>query len=205
MVWVWIWKISPKNVKLFNFFPSGQKNLFGLGHKVPGLKAGQPLIYCGSKVSSGKLPKSESAYIAPTEEGWAQKVPGWIKLSGMTSDEKKPRGMRNHGICGLNNPGLGTFTDVIKIIVLASTVLWSEESSQDGSWKNENPVMSFPIKRRINTDLFIDRMAALYLVESWIRHRTNEGDQRVGTSWMEEQAYLEKSGVNLSWDDKNRT
>jgi len=25
MVWVWIWKISPKNVKLFNFFPSGQK------------------------------------------------------------------------------------------------------------------------------------------------------------------------------------
>jgi len=35
------------------FFPSGQKNLFGLGTKVPGSKAGRPLIYCGSKVSSG--------------------------------------------------------------------------------------------------------------------------------------------------------
>jgi len=33
-------------------FPSGQKNLFGFGRKVPGLKACQPLIYCGSKVSS---------------------------------------------------------------------------------------------------------------------------------------------------------
>jgi len=51
-VWVWNWKISPKNVKFFNFFPLSQKkNLFGLGRKVPGLKVGRPLIYCGSKVS----------------------------------------------------------------------------------------------------------------------------------------------------------
>jgi len=34
------------------FFTSGQKNLFELGRKVPGSKAGWPLIYCGSKVSS---------------------------------------------------------------------------------------------------------------------------------------------------------
>jgi len=38
------------------FFLSGQKkNLFGSGQKVPGSKAGRPLIYCGSKVSSGQI------------------------------------------------------------------------------------------------------------------------------------------------------
>jgi len=51
----WIWKISPKNAKLFNFFPLYKKNLFGLGQKVPGLKAGWPLIYCRSKVCSGRV------------------------------------------------------------------------------------------------------------------------------------------------------
>jgi len=40
MVWVRIWKISPKNIKFFNFY------CFGLG---------RPLIYCGSKVSSGRV------------------------------------------------------------------------------------------------------------------------------------------------------
>jgi len=53
---VWVWKISPKNVKFFNFYPLGQKNLFGLSQKVPGSKVDQPLIYCGSKVSSGQGP-----------------------------------------------------------------------------------------------------------------------------------------------------
>jgi len=32
-------EISPKKVKFFSFFPSGKKNLFGLGQKVPGSKA----------------------------------------------------------------------------------------------------------------------------------------------------------------------
>jgi len=27
MVWVWIWKISPKNVKFFNFLPFGSKKI----------------------------------------------------------------------------------------------------------------------------------------------------------------------------------
>jgi len=45
MVWVWVWKISPQNIKFFNFFPFGQKNIFGLCQKVPGSKAGQPLVY----------------------------------------------------------------------------------------------------------------------------------------------------------------
>jgi len=38
-------------LKMSIFFPSGKKNLFGSGQKVPRSKAGQPLIYCGSKVS----------------------------------------------------------------------------------------------------------------------------------------------------------
>jgi len=37
------------------FFPSDQKNLFGSGQKVTGSKVGQPLIYYGSKVSSGRV------------------------------------------------------------------------------------------------------------------------------------------------------
>jgi len=37
------------------FFPSGQKSLFGLGHKGPGSEAGQPLIDCRSNVSSGRV------------------------------------------------------------------------------------------------------------------------------------------------------
>jgi len=50
MVWVWIWKISPKNVKIFNFLPFGSKKISsGRVRKYPG----QPLIYCGSKESSG--------------------------------------------------------------------------------------------------------------------------------------------------------
>jgi len=44
-----------KNVKFSIFFPSGQKNFFGLGPKVLGSKADHPLIYCGSKVSSGRV------------------------------------------------------------------------------------------------------------------------------------------------------
>jgi len=55
MVWIRIRKISPKNVKFFHFFPSGQKNCFGSGRKVPGSNPGRPLIYCRSKVSSGRV------------------------------------------------------------------------------------------------------------------------------------------------------
>jgi len=36
MVWVWIWKISPKNVKFFNFFPLGQKISSVRVRKYPG-------------------------------------------------------------------------------------------------------------------------------------------------------------------------
>jgi len=45
-----------------------------------------------------------------------------------------------------------------------------------------NPVMTFPIKKRIYAELFIDERAALYIGENWIRVVTNEGYQRVETS-----------------------
>jgi len=56
---VWVWKFSPKNINFFHFYPSGQKDLFGFGQKVPGqsrgTKPGQPLLYCGSKVCSSQV------------------------------------------------------------------------------------------------------------------------------------------------------
>jgi len=48
-------KFSLKTSNFAIFFPFGQKNLICLGQKVPGSKAGRPLIYCGSKVSSGRV------------------------------------------------------------------------------------------------------------------------------------------------------
>jgi len=40
----------------FSIFSLGvKKNIFRLGQKVPQSKAGRPLIYCGSKISSGRV------------------------------------------------------------------------------------------------------------------------------------------------------
>jgi len=47
---VWVWKISNKSIKLFNF-SLGQKNLFGSGEEVPGSKTGQPLISLQVKIT----------------------------------------------------------------------------------------------------------------------------------------------------------
>jgi len=52
---VWVWKISPKTNKFFNFLPFESKKQFGSGQKVSGSKARRPLIYCGSKVCSGRF------------------------------------------------------------------------------------------------------------------------------------------------------
>jgi len=41
----------------------------------------------------------------------------------------------------------------------------------------ENPVMTFPIKKIIDTKLFIGRAAALYILISRIRDEINKGDQ----------------------------
>jgi len=57
-------------LKMSNFFPSDQKNLFGLGQKVLGSKAGWLLIYCGSKVSLGRVRSGPSLPAT---------VPFWLK------------------------------------------------------------------------------------------------------------------------------
>jgi len=51
-------KLGKFPLKMSNFtifYHLVKKNLFGLGQKVPWSKAGWPLIYCGSKVSSGQF------------------------------------------------------------------------------------------------------------------------------------------------------
>jgi len=57
-----------------------------------------------------------------------------------------------------------------------------------------NPVIIFPIKKRI----VFDRIPALYIGEIWFKLATNEGDQPVGTSWLEEQMYLNCAEILLS-------
>jgi len=42
-----------------------------------------------------------------------------------------------------------------------------------------NPMVTFPTKKRINTQLFIDRTATLYIGDTQIRVITNEGAQPV--------------------------
>jgi len=51
-----------------------------------------------------------------------------------------------------------------------SAMLWSGKIVYESIREREceNPVMTFPIKKRINTELFIDRAAAaLYIRETW--------------------------------------
>jgi len=57
----------------------------------------------------------------------------------------------------------------------------------------ENPSMTFAIKKRINTELVIDRKAALYIVEIQIRVWTSEGDHR------EAQADRRNDNSSLFW------
>jgi len=66
MVWVRIWKISPKNVKFLYFFLRVKKNCFGSGRKVPGSKPGWPLINCRSKVSSGRVGSGQGPSLPKT-------------------------------------------------------------------------------------------------------------------------------------------
>jgi len=58
MVWVWILKISPKNVKFFNFFLSGQKKLLWVGWESTRVEAGLAsyLLQVKCKLGSGQGP-----------------------------------------------------------------------------------------------------------------------------------------------------
>jgi len=57
MVWVWIWKFAPKNVKFFNFFPSGQKKSLRVWSKSTWLKGKSAtyLLWVKSKLGSGPI------------------------------------------------------------------------------------------------------------------------------------------------------
>jgi len=52
---VWVWKISPKNVKFFHFFPSAQKKSLRVGSKSTQVKGGSTsyLLRVKSKHGSG--------------------------------------------------------------------------------------------------------------------------------------------------------
>jgi len=64
----------------------------------------------------------------------------------------------------------------------------------------ESPVMTFPIKKRINTELFIDRTAALNIKENWIREETSEGDQPVAlVDWRNEYALRRNAMGRKDW------
>jgi len=57
LAWACIWKISPKNLRFYNFFPLDQKKSLGVRSKVLGSKTGQPHIYCAVKsmLGSGRV------------------------------------------------------------------------------------------------------------------------------------------------------
>jgi len=46
----------------------------------------------------------------------------------------------------------------------------------------ENPVTTFPIEKRINTEMFIDRAAAFWVGKTRISVVTNKGYQQVGNN-----------------------
>jgi len=69
MAWVWFWKISPKNVKFFNFFTFGSKKIFS-GHfkKYLGQRRVSLLFTVGQKqawVGSGQGPSLVSWFPNP--------------------------------------------------------------------------------------------------------------------------------------------
>jgi len=51
---------------------------------------------------------------------------------------------------------------------------------------DKNLVTTSLIKKRIITELFIDRIAALFMGETRIRESNYDGDQRVATKSLEE-------------------
>jgi len=82
--------------------------------------------------------------------------------------------------------------------ILSSAVQWSEESERVrlSAKACENPAITFPIKKKIDTQLLIVRMAALNLGETQIRVVTNESGQKI-LSWTK-RCGSELSDVNLS-------
>jgi len=64
-------------------------------------------------------------------------------------------------------------------VILASTLLWSEGVRVKREMLCQIRVMTFSIKKRINTELFILKTEALYIGDTQIRAMTHEGDQLI--------------------------
>jgi len=54
----------------------------------------------------------------------------------------------------------------------------------------KNSVMAFAIKKRINTELVIDRTAPPNIGETQVRDMTDKGNQRNGILWLEGYIYF---------------
>jgi len=79
MVWVWTLKISPKNVKFFNFLPLGSEKIAsGRVRKY----SGWPLIYCRSKLISGRV---RSGPISITNPAIADHSKSWVWLKAYSN------------------------------------------------------------------------------------------------------------------------
>jgi len=94
--------------------------------------------------------------------------------------------------------------------VVRRECVWVEES------ECENPVITCPIEERINTELFIDRTATLYIEETLHKGSEQWGWSDNCTCWLEDWVNLvqkyyldtkgcgnERPGVNLSWNEFN--
>jgi len=66
---VWVRKISPKNIKFFNFFPSGKKNPLWVGSKSTRVKGGSAscLLRFKSKLGSGRVGSWPISIFYPTQ------------------------------------------------------------------------------------------------------------------------------------------
>jgi len=58
--------------------------------------------------------------------------------------------------------------------------------------------MTFPIKKRINTEPFVNRKPALYVGEARIRVGTNEGDQPVAIADRRIEYTLHRNAISIS-------
>jgi len=63
LVWVWIWKFSPKNPKFSIFCPSGQEKCYWVGSKSTGVKGGSAsyLLQVKSMLGSGPISSQDKS------------------------------------------------------------------------------------------------------------------------------------------------
>jgi len=81
MVWVWIQKISPKNLKFFNFFSFGSKS-----SRVKGRSASY-LLLVKSKLGSGQDPSLDQGIVWPIPKRFFS--PNGKKVENLSVSQKK--------------------------------------------------------------------------------------------------------------------